>query len=208
MYIPDKFREDRIDVLHACLRKNPLATLVYQGPSGLVADHIPLLVDPEPAPFGTLRGHVARGNALWKECPADRDLLVVFHGPDSYITPSWYAAKKEHGKVVPTWNYVVVHAYGRPRFIEDADWLRAHVTKNTDTHELGRADPWKVTDAPEDYLSRQFRAIVGLEIPLTRLFGKWKANQNRSAADVRGVIKGLGDEGNPFLEAMREPEAP
>jgi transcriptional regulator len=208
MYIPDKFREERVEVLHAVLRKNPLATLVYQGGSGLVADHVPFLVAPDPAPFGTLRGHVARGNAFWKECPTDRDLLVVFHGPNSYITPSWYVAKKEHGKVVPTWNYVVVHAYGRPRFIEDAQWLRSHVTQNTNTHETGRADRWKVTDAPEDYLSRQLRAIVGLEIPLTRLFGKWKANQNRSAADVRGVMQGLAEEHNTFLDAMREPEGP
>ena len=208
MYLPDKFRETRIDVLHRCMRGNPLGTLVCVGASGLEADHIPFLVDPEPAPFGTLRGHVARANTLWRDCPTDQDVLVVFHGPDTYITPSWYAAKREHGKVVPTWNYVVVHAYGRPRFIEDRDWLHGHITQNTTEHETGRAEPWKVTDAPEDYLARQLGAIVGVEIPLTRLIGKWKANQNRTAADVRGVIQGLSEEGNAFVGAMREPDSP
>jgi transcriptional regulator len=208
MYTPDKFQETRVDVLHGCMRGNALSTLVYAGASGLIADHVPFLVDPEPAPFGTLRGHVARANPVWKECPVDREVLVVFHGLNTYITPSWYAAKREHGKVVPTWNYVVVHAYGRPRFIEDPAWLRVLVTQLTDTHEAGRAEPWKVTDAPEDYLAKQLRAIVGVEIVLTRLIGKWKANQNRSAADVRGVIAGLTAEGDAFASMMRAPGSP
>jgi transcriptional regulator len=208
MYIPDKFQETRIDVLQGCMRKNSLSTLVYTGNSGLIADHVPFLVDVEPAPLGTLRGHVARANPMWKECPTDREVLVVFQGLDAYITPSWYAAKREHGKVVPTWNYVVVHGYGRPRFIEDSAWLRGLVTRLTDTHEAGRAEPWKVTDAPEDYLTKQLRAIVGVEIVLTRLIGKWKANQNRSAADVRGVIDGLTAEGDAFASMMRAPETP
>jgi transcriptional regulator len=208
MYIPDKFQETRVDVLHDCMRTNALSTLVYASNSGLVADHVPFLVDSEPAPFGTLRGHVARANPLWKECPADREVLVVFHGPDAYITPSWYAAKREHGKVVPTWNYVVVHAYGCPRFIEDPAWLRGQITQLTETHEAGRAEPWKVTDAPEDYVAKQLRAIVGVEIVLTRLIGKWKANQNRSAADVRGVIEGLTSDGDAFASLMRAPETP
>ncbi len=208
MYTPDKFQETRVDVLHGCMRENAFATFVYAGNTGLVADHMPFLVDPEPAPFGTLRGHVARANPVWKECPGDREVLVVFHGLNAYITPSWYAAKREHGKVVPTWNYVVVHAYGRPRFIEDSDWLRGLVTQLTDRYEAGRAEPWKVTDAPEDYLAKQLRAIVGVEIVLTRLIGKWKANQNRSAADVRGVIEGLTAEGDAFASVMRAPQAP
>jgi transcriptional regulator len=208
MYIPDKFRETRVDVLHGWIRTNPLGTLVHVGNDGPEANHIPFLVAPEPAPFGTLRGHVARANPMWKECPTDRDVLVVFHGPDTYVTPSWYAAKQEHGKVVPTWNYVVVHAYGRPRFIDDATWTHSHVTENTDEHEAGRAEPWKVTDAPEAYIARELRSIVGLEIVLTRMVGKWKANQNRTAADVRGVIEGLELESNAFLSAMRDPDSP
>jgi transcriptional regulator len=208
MYVPDKFSEPRVDVLHRCIRKNPFGMLVYAGNAGVVGDHFPFLIDPEPAPFGTLRGHVARANALWKECPTEQDVLVVFHGPNTYVTPSWYPAKQEHGKVVPTWNYVVVHAYGRARFTHDAEWLRDHVTQNTNRHEAGRAEPWKVTDAPPDYIDKQLRAIVGVEIPLTRLFGKWKANQNRSAADVRGVIQGLNEDGNAFVRAMRDPDSP
>jgi transcriptional regulator len=208
MYVPDKFSESRVDVLHRCIRENPFGMLVYAGSAGVVGDHFPFLIDPEAAPFGTLRGHVARANALWKECPTEQDVLVVFHGPNTYVTPSWYPAKQEHGKVVPTWNYVVVHAYGRAHFTHDAEWLREHVTQNTNRHEAGRAEPWKVTDAPPDYIDKQLRAIVGVEIPLTRLFGKWKANQNRSAADVRGVIYGLNEEGDAFASAMRDPDSP
>jgi transcriptional regulator len=208
MYIPDKFRETRPDVLHGCIRRNPLGTLVSVGASGLTADHIPFLIDPDPAPFGTLRGHVARANPVWREHAADQDVLVIFQGLDTYVSPSWYASKHEHGKVVPTWNYVVVHAHGRPRFIEDTAWLRTLVSRLTNEHESARREPWKVTDAPEEYIARELRAIVGVEVPLTQLVGKWKASQNRTAADVRGVMRGLEDDHNAFRSEMRDPGAP
>ena len=208
MYIPRHFAETRVEVLHDLIRRHPLGTLVVPTADGLEASHVPFEISPEPAPFGTLRCHVARANPIWQQIDPNRAVLIVFQGEQGYVSPNWYVTKQENGKVVPTWNYVVVHAYGQPRFIEDPVWLRGLVTRLTDTHEAGRAEPWRVTDAPEDYLAKQLRAIVGVEIVLTRLIGKWKANQNRSAADVRGVIEGLTAEGDAFASMMRAPEEP
>jgi transcriptional regulator len=191
MYLPSHFSESRVDVMHALIRGHPLAALVTLGPDGLNANHIPMEVDAEPAPFGTLRGHVARANPVWKDFVTDVEALVIFQGPSTYVTPSWYATKQSSGKVVPTYNYAVVHAYGPLRIIEGATWLRDLVTRLTNRFESPRDEPWKVTDAPADFVDAQLRAIVGIEIPITRLVGKWKMSQNRTAADRAGVVRGL-----------------
>jgi len=191
MYMPAHFEETRVEVLHRLIHEHPLAVLVTLGSSGLNANHIPLEIDPEPAPFGTLRGHVARANPVWRDFSRDIEALTVFQGPQAYISPAWYQTKKETGKVVPTFNYIVVHAYGSLRIIEDEAWLRSLVERLTTRHESGRAEPWKVSDAPEDFIKTQLRAIVGIEMPVTRLVGKWKVSQNRPAVDREGVVRGL-----------------
>ena len=191
MYLPKHFEETRVEVLHALIHAYPFGTLVTLTAGGLDANHIPFEVDPEPSPFGTLRGHVARANPVWRGISAGAEALVIFQGPDTYISPSWYETKVETGKVVPTWNYVVVHAHGVPRFIDDRAWLRAFVTRLTERHEAGRQTPWKVTDAPAEYIDAQLGAIIGLEIPIARLVGKWKVSQNRPPRDRAGVIDGL-----------------
>lgn len=191
MYLPEPFAETRVDVLHELIRAHPLGTLVTLTPSGLDASHIPFEIEPEPSPLGTLQGHVARANPLWRELSADTEALVIFQGPDAYVSPSWYPSKRRTGRVVPTWNYAVVHAAGPLQPIEDRAWLRALVERLTGRHEAGRAAPWKVTDAPADFVERMLDAIVGIEIPLTRLIGKWKVSQNRPAEDRAGVAEAL-----------------
>jgi transcriptional regulator len=191
MYLPAHFKEARVAVMHELIRAHPLGTLVTLDSSGLNGNHMPFEINPEPAPFGTLRAHVARGNPVWRDFSKEVEALVVFQGAQGYVTPSWYATKQEDGKVVPTWNYLVVHAYGPLHVVDDAVWLRAFVTRLTDRFESGRADPWQVTDAPADFVEKQLTAIVGIEIPVTRLLGKWKASQNRVAADREGVVNGL-----------------
>jgi len=195
MYIPEHFAETRVDVLHDLVRRHPLGTLVALTPEGLDANHIPFDLDPAPVPFGTLRGHVARANSFWRKVSPDSEVLAIFQGPDAYIRPDWYPTKRETGKVAPTWNYAVVHAYGPLRVIEDRTRLRELVERLTDHHERERPDPWKVTDAPEDYVEARLGEIVGIEIPITRLIGKWKTSQNRGPADRDGVIAGLLQEG-------------
>ena len=197
MYLPGFFKEDRIPVLHAMMRAHPLATLVTSTASALVANHVPMETADQPAPFGTLRGHIARANPLWKEYRAGAEALAIFQGPQSYISPSYYATKRETGEVVPTWNYAVDHAHGTLRFVEDTAWLRDLVTRLTDAHEAPRAEPWKVSDAPEAYLRKQLSLIVGFELCIAKLTGKWKASQNHSAANRRGVVAGLGAKGDP-----------
>ncbi len=191
MYLPTHFEETRVDVMHALMRAQPLALLVTLSDAGLQANPLPFLIDPEPTPFGTLRGHVARANPLWRDSRLDVDSLVVFQGPQAYVSPSLYPAKVEHGKVVPTWNYVTVQARGRLRAIDEVAWVRALVQRLTDTHEAVRAAPWAVRDAPGDYIATMLRAIVGVEIVLTGLVGKWKVSQNRGTADRQGVARGL-----------------
>lgn len=204
MYQPKHFEETRVPVLRELVRAHPLGTLVTLAADGLNANHIPFELDPDPAPFGTLRGHVARANPLWRDFSPDVAALVIFQGPGTYISPSWYATKKETGKVVPTWNYAVVHAYGPLRAIDDRDWLRDFVARLTARHETGRRDPWKITDAPADYIEKQLGAIVGLEVPVTRLIGKWKMSQNRPAGDRAGAIAGLAQEGNATVAGIIE----
>ena len=200
MYLPAHFEEKRPEVLHELLRAHPLGLLVTQDAAGeMAANTVPFVLDADPAGGpGILRAHVARANPLWRSARGDLDSLVVFQGEQAYISPSFYASKAEHGKVVPTWNYVMVQARGRLRAIDDTDWLRAFVTRLTDRHEAPRAQPWAVSDAPEDYIATMLRAIVGIEIVLTSLTGKWKVGQNRSAADRAGVAQGLADAGIRF----------
>lgn len=202
MYLPKHFEETRVEVLHELIRAQPLGALVVMTASGLDANHIPLEIDPDPAPFGTLRGHIARANPLWREAARDAEALVIFQGPGTYISPAWYATKQETGKVVPTWNYAVVHAHGPVRFIDDRAWLRGFVERLTNRHEAARPDPWQITDAPADYIDKQLGAIIGLEIPLTRLVGKWKVSQNRPAQDRDGAAAGLSREGGESAAAM------
>lgn len=202
MYLPSHFAETRAEVLRELIAAHPLGTLVTSGEAGLDANHIPFEFDPLPEPLGTLRAHVARANPVWREFSRDTEPLVIFQGPQIYITPSWYATKAETGKVVPTFNYIVVHAYGTMRAIEDQTWLRNFVGKLTERFESTRAKPWAITDAPEDFIASHLRAIVGLEIKLTRLIGKWKTSQNRPQADRNGVVTGLREEDNPVAQAM------
>jgi transcriptional regulator len=204
MYLPSHFEEVRVPVLHDLVRAHPLGALVTLTPGGLDANHIPFIVDPDPAPLGTLRGHVARANPLWRDLSRDVEALVIFQGAGAYISPSWYPTKRETGKVVPTWNYAVVHAHGTPRIIEDRTWLRGFVDALTRRHEAKRPEPWHITDAPADYVETMLGAIVGLEIPITRLVGKWKVSQNRPVEDRDGVIEGLRHEGGPSAAAMAQ----
>ncbi|MGH7332039.1 MAG: FMN-binding negative transcriptional regulator [Candidatus Rokuibacteriota bacterium] len=191
MYVPAQFRVDDVPTLHALIREHSLATLVTVGPDGLVANHIPMEIDADPLPHGTLRGHVARANPVWHSSRRDLHALAVFVGPQTYITPSWYKTKQETGKVVPTWNYAVVHAYGPLGIVEDRAWLRNLVDRLTGAHEAGRNPRWAVTDAPDDFIDKQLGGIVGIEIPIVRLEGKWKVSQNREPADRAGVVSGL-----------------
>jgi transcriptional regulator len=202
MYVPSHFREDRVPVLHDAIRRAGLATLVTVGPEGLDASHVPMLFDPEPAPFGTLYGHIARANTQWRSARADFDALAIFLGPDAYITPSWYATKEQTGKVVPTWDYVAVHAHGRVRFFDDPERLLSVVTRLTESNEAGRARPWAVSDAPDPFIRSHLASIVGFELSVTRLEGKWKVSQNRPAEDRVGVADGLGREGEDALAAL------
>ena len=203
MYQVGAFREERIDVMHALMRSHRLATLVTVHDGVPEANHLPLLIDPEPSPNGTLHGHVARANPLWRQADG-KEVLVIFQGPQAYVTPSWYPSKRETGQVVPTWNYAVVHAHGTLVVHDDREWLRALVTRLTDQQEAGLPQPWRVADAPADYLERMLGAIVGIEIPLARLSGKWKVSQNRTAADRAGVAEGLGSQGDAQAQAMAD----
>lgn len=191
MYIPEHFREERIEVMHDLMRAYPLATLVTLAESGIVADHIPTLLSAETVPFGILQGHVSRANPVWRDARPDVEALAVFQGPQSYISPSWYPSKQETGRVVPTWDYAVVHAYGSLRVIDDPDWLRSQVERLTVSQEAGFAQPWNVSDAPEDFIRQLIGGIVGIEMVVTRLSGKWKMSGNQSAANRAGVIGGL-----------------
>jgi transcriptional regulator len=203
MYIPRHFEETRLPVIHGLIDAHPFGTLVTTGPSGLIASHIPMVLEREGKELGVLRGHVSRANVQWKEFSADVDALAIFSGPHHYITPTWYEEKAVTGKVVPTWNYAVVHVYGRVSIHEGADWLRAHLERLTNIHEAGAATPWKVADAPEEYVSAMMKGIVGFELAITRLEGKWKASQNRSERDRLAVAEGLSRLGTEDSRAMK-----
>ena len=204
MYIPEHFEERDVAVLHALVRSHPLGTWVTEADGQLVVNHIPFIVDATRGPFGVLVGHVARANTVWKTASTQVDSVVVFQGPQAYITPSWYPTKHEHGKVVPTWNYAVVHAHGLPRAIDDSEWLREHVVALTGVHESERGASWRVSDAPSSYVDTMLRAIVGIEIPIGKLVGKWKASQNRAVPDRRGVVAGLVERGDDESRRMAQ----
>lgn len=196
MYIPKHFDEPRVNILHELIRARPLSTLITLSSVGLTANHIPLHLSEYPIPLGTLRGHVARSNTIWSDFVENVEVLAVFHGPDVYITPSWYPTKAETGRVVPTWNYAVAHAYGTLRVIDDTAWLRTHLEALTAHNEALMAKPWHLSDAPHDFTEKLVAAIVGIEIVITRLLGKWKISQNQLPQNRAGVIHGLSASGS------------
>ena len=202
MYQPAHFEETRSEVMERLMLRYPLALLIHSGPDGVAADPVPMIHDPDGGPFGCLRGHVARANPLWRQMSAQPDVLVVFQGPQAYVSPNWYPTKADHGKVVPTWNYCIVQARGPLRVIEDADWLLRLVTRLTERHEATMQAPWAVGDAPADYIAQMLGAIVGFELPIEQLSGKWKVSQNRSAADRAGVADGLDSVSDHTAAAM------
>jgi transcriptional regulator len=202
MYIPQNFREERVPVLHHLIEQHSFSTLVTLNSSGLIASHIPMVLDREPAPFGMLRGHVSRANPQWSDISAHVQALAIFYGPHHYITPSWYSSKIETGRVVPTWNYVTVHAYGPLRIVEDSHWLHSHLASLTTAHEAQFSKPWNLQDAPAEYIEAMAKGIVGVELPIQRLEGKWKVSQNRSASDRDGVVHGLEELDSPESRAM------
>ena len=210
MYMPEHFREDRAEVLHAFIARHPLATLVATGPEGLIANHIPMLWRAHAGSAGILGGHVARANPLWKLLAPESPVLVIFTGAVHYITPSWYPGKKVDGKVVPTWNYSVVHAAGAIRFLSGTPAALSKVRELTEQQEGTRAAPWAVTDAPPDYLDANLKHIVPFEITVTRLTGKFKASQHRPADERVAVAAALRAEGlaqGEIDELVREPRA-
>jgi transcriptional regulator len=194
MYIPRSFAEDDLPTLFAFVEAHPLAALVTGSDStGLFATHLPLVLDRTTGPMGTLIGHFARANPhCGRIAGSPTEALVIFTGPDAYITPEWYRTKQETGRVVPTWNYVAVHAYGAVRLHDDPKFLRRHLEALVSRHEADRIRPWGVSDAPDDFIAQQMKAIVAIELTIEGLEGKWKMSQNRSAADIDGVIHGLG----------------
>src|ERR1700754_2445494 len=192
MYIPPAFKDTDLASIHETIRGARLANFVTYTSSGLLCTPLPLFFDPREGEHGVLYGHVAKANPQWRETPVG-EALAIFNGPDAYVTPSWYVSKQEHGKVVPTWNYVAVHAYGAVEFFEDADRLYDVITRLTDLYERPRAESWAVTDAPVDFIKAQLRGIVGLRMPISRIDAKRKMSQNRSEADRAGVVAGLSD---------------
>jgi transcriptional regulator len=205
MYMPTHFEETRPEVLHQLVAAHPLATWVVQSGAELLVNHIPFLLDAERGPHGTLVGHVARANPVWQQLASS---VAVFQGPQAYVSPNWYPSKHAHGKAVPTWNYAVVHAHGTPRAIESRDALLEIVTRLTRAHEAGQASPWAVGDAPADFLEQMLKAIVGIEMPIERLVGKWKVSQNRSLPDRLGTAAGLRQQGDAQSLAMAELVSP
>jgi transcriptional regulator len=190
MYVPNAFRVDDLGQMHGLMRARPFAVLVSSGAKGLFATHLPTVLK-EQAPFGAIECHVARANPHWQQFTTGAEALMIFQGVDGYITPNWYPAKAQHGKVVPTWNYAIVHAYGTPEAVTDPAWLRRHVGELTDQQERGQSRPWALTDAPPPFIDTMLRGIVGLRFAITRLEGKCKMSQNREARDRDGVVQGL-----------------
>jgi transcriptional regulator len=209
MYTPAPFAEDRPEIIRALIAAHPFATLVTTGDSGLMATHLPLLFEPRDGEEGQLVGHVARPNPQWRELDPDTEALAIFQGPHGYITPSWYPTKQATGKVVPTWNYAAVHVYGRLRVIRERDWLLDHVRRLTQRMEARHAEPWALDDAPPEFVEAMLRGIVGIEVAITRIEGKWKMSQNRPPADRDGVVAGLTASGDgadqELAEAMLRP---
>ena len=204
MYIPAPHREDDVSELRRFVRANPFCTLVTMTGKGLIASHIPVVLHESASGFGVLRAHLARGNSQWRDCDPSVESLAIFTGPQHFISASWYPGTAIHGKEVPTWNYVAVHAYGSLRTIEDPHWLLDHLKTLVDENERIVETPWSVSDAPPEYIANQMRGIVGLEIEVSRVEGKWKASQNRSDEDAAGVVSGLRSLNTPASEVMSE----
>jgi transcriptional regulator len=202
MYTPKHFEETRTDVMHALMRAHPLATLVTLGADGLNANHIPMQVVPGPTEHGTLVGHIARANPMLDALDHSVDVLAIFQGADAYISPSWYATKAETGKVVPTWNYAVVHASGKLLVRDDPAWIRAQVESLTQQMEQPFDTPWRVADAPADFTEKLIGAVIGIEIVITKLAGKWKVSQNQPPGNRQGVIDGLRRHRTPAADAL------
>lgn len=202
MYQPPHHREDRREVQHALIRSHPLGLLISSGEGGLLANPIPFRLVNTDLGMGTLQAHMARANPQWRALSAGAEVLIVFQGADHYITPAWYETKRETGKVVPTWNYAIVQVRGTVRVIEDSQWLRAQVNRLTDGHESRRMIPWAVGDAPDDFITAQLKGIVGIEVQITAIEGKWKVSQNRNEADRRGVAEGLDAEDSEAAGVM------
>jgi len=199
VYLPKQFAETDVAEMHALMCARPLATLVSHGPDGLNANHIPLLLSD-----GKLQGHIARANPLWQEGKVTGEVLVIFHGDESYISPSGYATKAEHGKVVPTWNYATAHAYGDLRVIDDPAWIFGQISALTACHEAALPQPWAVSDAPADYIERMLGALVGIEITINRLLGKWKVSQNQPAENQASLITALVKAGDPMADLIHQ----
>ena len=197
MYLPGHFEERDPERLRSLIQRYPLGSLVTATASGLDANHIPFLFIDSGGAAGTLHGHIARANPLWRAAVHEATALVIFRGPDSFISPSWYPSKREHASVVPTWNYAVVHVHGVVRFVDDPAWVRSHVEALTREHEGRRDPPWAVTDAPADFVEKMVAAVVGVEISIMQLVGKWKVSQNRSTPDRAGVVEALEREATP-----------
>lgn len=202
MYTPSNFAIDDLNELHQQILGTRLAVLVTHGEQGLQASHLPLLLNADHGPKGTLYGHFARANPQWRELQNGAEALVIFAGADAYVSPGFYPSKAEHAKVVPTWNYIAVHAYGTAEVFTDADRLRNLVSALTDRHEAGRNNPWKVADAPADYIDGMLKAIVGFALPIERLEGKRKLSQNRSTNDIAGVREGLAASSDVHDQAL------
>ena len=204
MYIPKANSETRLPVLRQMMVEHPLAAVVTLGSAGLIASHIPLVYEEDGSEFGLLKGHVSRANTQWKDLSPDVETLAIFAGLQHYISAGWYPGKQEHGKEVPTWNYVVVHAYGTLRIAQDAEWLMAHLASLTDGQEAAFAVPWKVSDAPAEFTATLLNGIVGFELPIRRLEGKWKLSQNRNVRDRQAVIAGLQSLDTPESRTMEQ----
>jgi transcriptional regulator len=194
MYQPDHFRVDDLQRIHALMRARPFVTLVSADSLGLYATHLPTVLK-DGKPYGLIECHLARANPHWQDLAEGNEALMIFQGPEGYITPNWYPSKAEHGKVVPTWNYAVVHAYGRPEVMQDKDWLHRHVAELTAQQEANEAKPWAMSDAPEPFIEVMLRGIVGFRFAITRIEAKWKMSQNRDMKDRDGVVQGLGKRG-------------
>ena len=197
MYIPASFREDNLTRLHDLIQAHPLGLLVTHGESGIEASPIPFLLYQDEGEYGVLRAHMARANSHWQAVDGLAQCLVVFQGAEGYVTPSWYPSKAATHKVVPTWNYAMVQVRGTPAVIEDAAWLCRQLDDLTTLHEQSRLQPWSVRDAPPDYIANQMKAIIGIEIPISQIEGKWKMSQNKDDADREGVITGMRSDTDP-----------
>ncbi len=204
MYQPPQFREDRLDVQQALIEARSLGMLITCGPGGITANPIPFVLDRVASKLGTLRAHLARGNPQWRAFTGETEALIIFQDVDHYVSPSWYPSKQEHGKVVPTWNYAMVQVWGRPKLMESGGELRHQLDDLTRRHEAERAHPWRVDDAPADFVAAQMKGVVGVEIVIDRIEGKWKVSQNRPEGDRLGVVGGLEAEGGDAAAAMAD----